>query len=74
VNTGIPTQRSSPAATVLMSEENDISEISKSANLSWRQNISDGCGGVAIRSMPSGATKPSRIGRVRGLTSMAMES
>ena len=67
-------QRSSPRAIALISDENDISDTSKSPNFSWRQNISDGCSGVGTRSMASGDTVPSRIGRLRGLVSSAILS
>src|SRR5262245_33438400 len=71
VKTGRPTQRSSPPARAIISEENDISDTSKSAKRSWRQNISDGCRTVATRSIPSGLTVPSRIGHDLGLEAMA---
>src|SRR5262245_56197841 len=71
VKTGMPTQRSSPPARAIMSEETDISDTSKSAKRSWRQNISDGCRMVGTSSMPSGCTVPSRIGHVLGLDAMA---
>ena len=43
VKTGRPTQRSSPAAIAMMSDENDISETSKSPNFNCRQKSSDAC-------------------------------
>src|SRR2546422_586111 len=43
VKTGRPTQRSSPFDRAIISEENDISETSKSAKRSCRQKSSDGC-------------------------------
>src|SRR5215469_4153506 len=54
-----------------MSEETDISDASKSAKRSCRQNISEGCRMVGTSSMPSGATVPLRIGQVRGLEDTA---
>jgi hypothetical protein len=74
VNTGTPTQRSSPFERAMMRDEKDISEASKSAKRSCRQNSSDGCTRVGINSMPSGCTRPSRTGHVRGLAAMAMLS
>ena len=71
MKTGSPSQRSSPPARAIISEETDISETSKSANLSCRQNISDGCRMVGTSAMPSGFTVPSRIGQVLGLEVMA---
>src|SRR3972149_2973320 len=71
---GRPTNRSSPRAFAIDSDENDSSDASKSANFSCRQNISDGCNAVGIRSMPSGFTVPSKMGRVRGFKVMAMLS
>ena len=70
----MPTQRSSPRDFAMMSEENDISETSKSANRSWRQNSSEGCSRVGIRSIPSGLTRPSNTAHVRGFDAMAMLS
>src|SRR5688572_33258859 len=58
----------------MMSDENDISETSKSANLSWRQNSSEGCTLLGTRSMPSAFTRPSKIGQVRGLEVRPMPS
>ncbi len=71
VKIGMPTQRSSPPARAIISDETDISDTSKSAKRSCRQNISDGCRMVGTRSMPSGFTVPSRIGHDRGLDAMA---
>jgi hypothetical protein len=58
----------------MISEEKDISETSKSAKRSWRQNISEGWSRVGIRSMPSGLARPSNTGHVRGFDAMAMLS
>ena len=66
-----PTQRSSPLARAIISEENDISDTSKSAKRSCRQNNSDGCTILGTRSMPSAVTVPSRIGHERGLGASA---
>src|SRR3984957_476307 len=71
VKTGSPSQRSSPPARAIISEETDISDRSKSAKRNCRQNISDGCRMVGTSSMPSGCTAPSRIGQVLGLEVMA---
>src|SRR3984893_18853759 len=71
VKMGTPSQRSSPPARAIISEETDISDRSKSANRNCRQNISDGCRMVGTSSMPSGFTEPSRIGHVLGLEVMA---
>src|ERR1700692_4059508 len=57
-----------------MNDEHYISETANSAKCSWRQNSSDGCRMVGMRSMPSGFTVPSRIGQVRGLLVMPMLS
>src|SRR6202035_4427304 len=74
VKIGRPMKRSSPCASVIISEDIDISLMSKSANLSWRQNISDGCDGVITRSTPSTVTRPSISGQVRGLAAKLIES
>jgi hypothetical protein len=71
VKMGSPTQRSSPPATAISSDEYDISETSKSAKRSCRQNISEGCTADGISSIPSGCTVPSWIGHVRGLEDAA---
>ena len=42
VNTGIATQRVSPRAVEMISDDIDISEMSNSAKRSCRQNISEG--------------------------------
>src|SRR5262249_41829337 len=70
VKTGRPTQRSSPPARAIISEENDISDTSKSAKRSWRQKSSDACRTVGTSSMPSGLMVPSRIGHDLGLEAM----
>jgi hypothetical protein len=70
VKIGKPTQRLSPWAMAISSDENDISDKSKSAKRSWRQNNSEACTGDMIRSMPSGFTLPSNSGQVRGLGAM----
>ena len=74
VKTGIATQRVSPREVAMMSDDIDISETSNSANRSWRQNISEGCTIVGTSVIPCGATRPSRIGRVRSLSDSAMLS
>ena len=71
VKTGRPSQRSSPPARAIISEDTDISDRSKSPNRNCRQNISEGCRMVGTSSMPSGCTVPSRIGQVLGLEVMA---
>ena len=42
VKIGMPTQSSLPCAVAIISDDIDISEMSKSWNFSCRQNISDG--------------------------------
>src|SRR6266566_7387025 len=74
VKIGRPTQRSSPFDLAIISEENDISETSKSAKRSCRQKSSDGCTELGMRVMPSGFTLPSNIGQVLGLDAIAMLS
>ena len=74
VKTGRPTQRSSPTAIAMMSDENDISETSKSPNFNCRQNSSDACTGLGMSSMPSGLMRPSWIAHVLGLDAMPMLS
>ena len=54
VNTGIATQRVSPRAVAMMSDDIDISEMSNSAKRNCRQNISDGWIIVGTSSMPCG--------------------
>jgi hypothetical protein len=56
----------------MISEENDISETSKSAKRSCRQKSSDGCTELGISVIPSGFTLPSKIGQVLGLEAIAM--
>src|SRR5207249_1350952 len=72
VNTGRPTQRSSPRDLAMRSEENDISDTSKSAKRSCRQKSSDGCTSLGMSVIPSGFTLPSKIGQVLGLEAIAM--
>src|ERR1700733_2539532 len=67
----MPTKRSSPRLRIIISSDIDISETSNSAKLSCRQNISAGPRIVLMKSMPSALTRPSMIGRVRGLLVMA---
>ena len=74
VKIGRPMKRSSPCASVIISEDIDISLMSKSANFSCRQKISDGCDGVTTRSTPSTVTRPSISGQVRGLAAKLIES
>ena len=74
VKTGRPIQRSSPFDLAIISEENDISETSKSAKRSCRQKSSDGCTGLGMRVMPSGFTLPSNRDQVLGLDAIAMLS
>ena len=54
----------------ISSDENDISDRSKSAKRSWRQNNSEACTGDMISSMPSAFTLPSNSGQVRGFGAM----
>src|SRR3954466_5781876 len=70
----MPTQRASPAATAIISDDIDISETSKSPNLSCRQKSSEGNTGLGTRSMPSAFTRPSKMGHVRGFAAMPMLS
>jgi hypothetical protein len=56
----------------MISEENDISDTSKSAKRSCRQNSSDGCTALGMSEIPSGLTLPSKIGQVLGLEAIAM--
>src|SRR5580698_6124792 len=72
VKIGKPTKRVSPCPGTIMNDEHDISDTANSAKCNCRQNSSDGCRTVGIRSMPSGFTVPSRIGQVRGLLVMPM--
>ena len=72
VKIGSPTKRVSPCPVTIMNDEHDISDTANSAKCNCRQNSSDGCKTVGIRSMPSGFTVPSRIGQVRGLLVMPM--
>ncbi len=72
VKIGSPTKRVSPCPVTIMNDEHDISDTANSAKCNWRQNSSDGCKTVGMRSMPSGFTVPSRIGQVRGLLVMPM--
>jgi hypothetical protein len=74
VNTGMPAKRSSPFDFAIISDDIDISATSNSANRSCRQNSSDGCSTVGVRSTPSTFTAPSMIGQVRGLEVMPMLS
>ena len=74
VKTGMPTQRSSPATTAIISVDIDISAMSKSPNLSWRQKSSDGNTSLARSSMPSACTRPSKSGALRGFAAMPMLS
>src|ERR1700729_2348398 len=72
VKIGKPTKRVSPRATAMLKDEHDISDTANSEKCNCRQNSSDGCSTVGMRSMPSGFTVPSRIGQVRGLLVMPM--
>src|SRR5229473_1570556 len=74
VKIGSPTKRSSPCASAIISDDIDISLMSKSPNLSCRQKISEGCDGVMTRSTPSTVTVPSMSGQVRGLAAKLMLS
>ena len=57
-----------------MNDDIDISDTSNSAKRNCRQNSSDGCKTVGTRSMPSGLTRCSMTGQVRGLSVMPMLS
>src|SRR4051795_3060916 len=70
VKIGRPTQRSSPPARAIISEENDISETSKSAKRNCRQNSSEASTTLGTSSIPSGLIVPSRIGHDLGLEAM----
>ena len=72
VNIGSPSQRSSPLDLAISSEENDISDTSKSANRNCLQKSSDGWIALGIRVTPSGLTFPSKIGQVLGLEAIPM--
>src|ERR1700684_3653532 len=72
VKTGSPTKRVSPCTVTIMNDEHDISETANSAKCNCRQNSSDGCKIVGMRSIPAGFTVPSMIGQVRGLLVMPM--
>src|SRR6266581_3533234 len=72
VKIGRPTQRSSPFDLAMISDENDISDTSKSAKRSCRQKSSDGCTALGMSVIPSGLTLPSKIGQVLGLEAIAM--
>src|SRR5580704_125684 len=72
VKIGSPTKRVSPCPVTIKNDEHDISDTANSAKCSCRQNSSDGCSTVGMRSMPSGFALPSRIGQVRGLLVMPM--
>src|SRR5215468_3296300 len=67
VKTGIGTQSRRPCEAAMVSDDNDISDTSNSANFSCRQNISDGCMPLTDHSTPSGVTAPDRIGAVSAL-------
>ena len=70
----MPTKRSSPFDFAIISDDIDISATSNSAKRNCRQNSSDGCSTVGVRSMPSTFTAPSMTGQVRGLDVMPMLS
>src|SRR5579862_3584328 len=74
VKIGSPTNRASPCPITIKNDEHDISDTANSAKCNCRQNSSDGCSTVGIRSMPSTFTVPSRIGQVRGLLVIPMLS
>src|SRR5208283_5922180 len=71
VNTGSATHGVGPRAVAITSDDIDISDTSNSANLSCRQNISEGWTTVGVRLMPSATTSPSISGRVFGLSDSA---
>ncbi len=54
VNTGSAIHCVGPWDVAMVSDDIDISETSNSANLSCRQNISEGCKGVAWSLIASG--------------------
>ena len=54
VKTGIATQRVSPRAVEMISDDIDISDTSNSAKRNCRQNISDGCIIVGTSLIPCG--------------------
>src|ERR1700730_19291505 len=70
VKIGRPINGGSPCPVTIMKDEQDISDTANSAKCNCRQNSSDGCNTVGMRSMPSGLTVPSRIGQVRGMLGM----
>ena len=69
MNTGTATQSTGPCELAMANDAIDISEMSKSPNISWRQNSSGANSGVAVNARPAGTTVPSRTGRVRALGS-----
>ena len=72
VNTGIATHSVSAFEVAMVSDDIDISETSNSANFNCRQNISEGCRGVARSLMASGWMTPSRMARVFSFSESAM--
>src|SRR5260221_13682955 len=56
----------------MISEENDLSDTSKSAKRSCRQKSSDGCTGLGMSVIPSGSTLPSKTGQVPGVGALAI--
>jgi hypothetical protein len=71
VKTGIAAQSFAPCEVAIISEDNDISDTSKSPYFSWRQNISDGWIAVARKRMACAVTSPSSSGRVFSLSASA---
>lgn len=67
VKTGMAVHVRSPLASATSREDSDSSEMSNSPNFSCRQNISDACTAVEVRSTPSTVTVPSSSGRVIAL-------
>jgi hypothetical protein len=66
VNTGMAIQSCIPRDTARLRDDSDISDTSKSAYRSCRQNISEGWTLEGIQSIPSGLTCPVRMGSVMG--------
>src|ERR1700678_1527955 len=76
VKTGIATHGVGPCDVAIKSDDIDNSETSNSANLSWRQKVSEPPSAVPSNRMPCGLTLPSINGRARGfcLPSAALSS
>ena len=77
VNTGMPTNRSSPLDFAIISDDIDISATSNSANRNCRQNSSDGCrhGGNEVDAVGLDLPVDDRPGaRIRGEADAELKS